>query len=137
MDCTVVALNTEILIFSCIFNKLFNTFYCSFFFSAQFLYVLASSSTQSTRAKSYSSPRRRFLHKFGFLDDSKRNAMVSSAVVVVSSSTSRVAVTHALKGATVCLKSGGKKVGALEIGSLDGTVTVQRQQGASDGCWRR
>ena len=50
--------------------------------------------------------------------------MVSSAVVVVSSSTSRVTVTHALKGATVCLMS-GEKVGALEIGSLDGAVTVQ------------
>ena len=56
--------------------------------------------------------------------------MVSSVVVVVSSSTSRVAVTHALKGATVCLTSGGEKVGALEIGSLDRAVTVQRQQGA-------
>ena len=50
--------------------------------------------------------------------------MVSSAVVVVSSSTSRITVTHALKGATVCLTSGGK-VGALEIGSLDGAATVQ------------
>ena len=29
MDCTVVALNIEILIFSCIFNKLFNNNYCT------------------------------------------------------------------------------------------------------------
>ena len=32
IDCTVVALNIEILIFSCILNKLINTFYYSFFF---------------------------------------------------------------------------------------------------------
>ena len=31
MDCTVVALKIEILIFSCILNKLINKFYCSFF----------------------------------------------------------------------------------------------------------
>ena len=108
IDCTVVALNIEILIFSCILNELINKFYYSFF-SAQFPYVRTSSSTLSTRTKSYSSPCRRF-HKFGFLDDSKRNAMISSAVVVVSSSTSRVVVTQALKGATVCLTGGEKKV---------------------------
>ena len=51
--------------------------------------------------------------------------MVSSVVVVVSSSTSQVAVTHALKSATVCLTSGGEKLGALEIGLLDGAITVQ------------
>ena len=77
MDCTVVALNIEILIFSCILDKRIHKFYYYYFFC-----------------------------------------------------TISIAVTHTPKGATVCLMGGGKKLGALEIGSLDGAVTVRRQQGA-------
>ena len=36
MDCTVITLNIEILMFSCILNKLINKFYCLFFFLHNF-----------------------------------------------------------------------------------------------------
>ena len=80
IDCCVVALNIEILIFSCILNKIIHKFYYSFFFC-----------------------------------------------------TISIAITHALKGATFCLMGGGKKLGALEVGSLDGAVTVRGSRELSDG----